>query len=121
MMKKEVSINEHIQKFIELSELHGKYLLSGEFRKNNVVAKKLAKVAAAISDNKEDAEYAFPIIMKSDSYMAKIVGAVYALRTKLPSLEAEAVQVLEAEKDRHDILGFGTRMALENYKEGRLM
>ena len=43
MMKKEVSINEHIQKFIELSELHGKYLLSGEFRKNNVVAKNLQK------------------------------------------------------------------------------
>ena len=53
--------------------------------------------------------------------MARTTGAVYALRTKLPSIESEAVQVLEAEKDRHDILGFGTRMALENYKKGRLM
>ena len=113
-MKKEISLDELIGKFIEFSELTGKYLLSGEFRK-------LAKVAAAISNNKENAEYAFPIIMKSDLYMARTTGAVYALRTKLPSLESEAVQVLEAEKDRHDILGFGTRMALENYKKGRLM
>ena len=120
-MKKEISLDELIGKFIEFSELTGKYLLSGEFRKNNVVAKKLAKVAAAISNNKENAEYAFPIIMKSDLYMARTTGAVYALRTKLPSLESEAVQVLEAEKDRHDILGFGTRMALENYKKGTLM
>ena len=37
------------------------------------------------------------------------------------SLEAEALKVLEEGKDRNDILGFSTLMALENYKKGRLM
>ena len=120
-MKKEVNLDELIEEYIELSTLHGEYLLNSDVRKNNNTCKKLAKVSHILKENKEFAEYAFPIIMKSENYSARTVGAVDALRTKLPSLEAEAVQVLEEGKDRNDILGFGTSFALENYKKGRLM
>ena len=120
-MKKEVNLDELIEKYIELSTLHGEYLLNSNVRKNNITCKKLVKVAAILRNNKEFAEYAFPIIMKSESYRARTGGAVDALRTKLPSLEAEALKVLEEGQDRNDILGFSTLMALENYKKGRLM
>ena len=120
-MKKEVNLDELIEKYIELSTLHGEYLLNSNVRKNNITCKKLVKVAAILRNNKEFAEYAFQIIMKSESDRARTGGAVDALRTKLPSLEAEALKVLEEGKDRNDILGFSTLMALENYKKGRLM
>ena len=101
--------------------MQGEYLLNSDVRKNNITCKKLVKVSDVLMGSKEFAEYAFPIIMKSESYRARTVGAVDALRTKLPSLEAEALKVLEEGKDRNDILGFSTLMALENYKKGRLM
>ena len=120
-MEKKVNLDKLIEKYIELSELQGKYLSNGEVRKNNITAKKMRKIAVTLRNNKDYAEYAFPIIMKSGIYNVRTLGAVDALRTKLPSLEAEAIKVLEEGSDEVGILGFGTRMALENYKKGRLM
>ena len=114
MIKKIIIPSKLISDYIRFATIEGESKLSGDHKTGNAMVKKLNKIVELIKDDTSHTQTVFLAIMQSDSFRARSLAAVDAL--KLNILIDEAVSVLEESLKRTDILGFGSEMALKLWR-----
>ena len=114
MIKKEISKEELIEKFVKYATIDGEAKLSGDVRKGNNATKKMNKISYILREDKNLAETVYGEIMKSNSFRAKTLAAVECLRMNI--LLDEAVEILEKGSERKDVLGGGCYWALKIWR-----
>lgn len=118
----EIAPRELAFKYIALATAEGTSKLSGDYKKGNMLAKKLYKIFLILQSNPTVATQVLGIVLKSDSLRARSLGAVDALRLNV--LVNDAVSVLEEASKSSDIFGFGSEMALKIWRgevSGRML
>jgi hypothetical protein len=113
-MKKDIDSAALISKFIEYATIEGETKLTGDYRTGNKMSKRLTKIFELIKDDMDIAQNVLGTVMRSESYRARSLAAVDALRLNI--LVEEAVALLEEGAKREDILGFGCEMALRIWR-----
>lgn len=101
-------------KFVTFAEEEGECKLRGDYKRGNLLVKKMNKLVFSIQNEPEVASAVFRKAFSSTSRRARSLGAVSALRMNL--LTDKAVQILEETSKAGDILGFGSEMALKIWR-----
>jgi hypothetical protein len=113
-MQKDIDSAALISKFIEYATIEGETKLTGDYRTGNKMSKRLTKIYELIKTDMNIAQTVLGTVMRSESYRARSLAAVDALRLNI--LVEEAVALLEEGAKREDILGFGCETALKIWR-----
>ena len=113
-MRQKDTPDEIATRFIALAEEEGQCKLCGDYKRGNLLVKKMNQLVRSMQNEPETAAAVFQKAFSSTSRHARGLAAVRALRMKL--LTDEAVQVLEETSKADDILGFGSEMALKLWR-----
>ena len=100
--------------FVTLAEEEGECKLRGDYKRGNLLVKKINRLVSSIQNEPEMASSVLQKVFSSTSRRARSLGAVSALRMNL--LTDKAVQILEEASKANDILGFGSEMALKIWR-----
>lgn len=114
MAKLDANIDSLANEYIKFAAMEGESKLSGNYRIGNFASKQLEGI---INLAREDPVILCNIIKKilsSESRRAQSLGAVDALRLNI--FVEEAIHILEEDSLQHDILGFGSEMALRIWR-----
>lgn len=114
MEKGKLNTEALINEYISLATIEGEAKLNGDYKTGNSMVKKLNRIYEAIKGDMDVAQNVLGSVMKSNSTRARSLSAVDALRLNI--CVKEAIDVLEDEAKRDDILGFGCEMALKLWR-----
>lgn len=114
MAKVETNIDNLANEYIKFATMEGKSKLSGDYRTGNFASKQLENIINLVREDPVIQCNVIRKILSSESRRAQSLGAVDALRLNI--FVEEAIHILEEDSLQHDILGFGSEMALRIWR-----
>ena len=112
-MKKKMTPQEIINQYIEAGIILSETTLSGDYKKGNPIARKLAKPSELMSNDEELAIQVLTEVLKSDNDYTRSLAASEALG--LGIMIEKSISILEEVARRNDTIGFGAEMALRRW------
>jgi hypothetical protein len=110
-------INDLIQKYIQYSEAHRKFIQEGDHRKANSAYKSLTRLYRGFEKDKEMAESSLRVLCNEKSPAVRLWAATHAIGLDIQVDVAEKILEEIAETDKKGLLGFSAEMTLKEWKK----
>lgn len=109
--------NRLLQKYIQYSEAHRRFIQEGDHRKANNAYKNLTKLYRKFEKDRELAESSLGILFNETSSAVRLWAAAHAIGLKFQISIAEKILEEIAQNDKKSVLGFSAEMTLKEWKK----